>query len=42
MDINISMLLREGHKSTEGNNYHEINGRENLNQRGDTHFGPEE
>lgn len=34
------MLLAEDHKSTEGNNYHDINGRENLIQKGETHFGP--
>lgn len=37
VDVNISMLLGEGHKSTEGNNYHEINGRQNLIQRGNTY-----
>lgn len=35
------LLLAKGQKSAGGNNYHEINGKENLIQRGKTHFGPE-
>lgn len=36
------MLLGEGHKNREGNNHHEINGRQNLIQKRETHFRPEE
>lgn len=33
------MLLAKGHKSTEGNNYHEVNDRENNSNRRNS-FGP--